>query len=570
MSHGVASQENTHNTPLPRDTGAASPPADRSTAPSGDRGPAEGAGGPAAASGEDGSGGGNYSSDDDSSDDDDNDARTLGILNGEDADREFAALCGRGGAARPFSLARERRKQVCEMERRQRQFDETYALRGHGGAQAPPGPLAAPVAVAHTAGSGEGGGGGGLGVVGGLGSAETVACATPEETWMVINVSHVGVRPYSTEPGVRMCGAFVHKAEASAHGKRLHAQDPRLTVFTVRRGEWFPLLRTIDHYLRPGYGDAKRAALLERHREMRAAADREFQENVAQRKTGKTPLDRPRRPGAERRRAEKERAKARALRAMMESRVQQQQQQQQTSAARAAPCLPVRDTMKFPRDLEVRSQRYAVVAFLQDSTARYPENAEPLFMWIACFDDQARARAWIDAAGAPLVAQHNIECVDLYEWLWPLSVERNRDNIPEHHLNPTLNAIMNRRKIEKNKVRSFKEWCARNNMVAPVTEVARDGTVRAIDMYGRPYTPSTLAMGSDDKGEGESEGEGEGRGRGQGGSGGTPAATSHISSPRPPAVAGGPATSPRDTAAVPAPAPAAERPSPGRTLIPST
>lgn len=143
--------------------------------------------------------------------------------------------------------------------------------------------------------------------------------------------------------------------------------------------------------------------------------------------------------------------------------------------------------------MERRGQRFAVIVFILDEGTKYEEDREPIFVWLASFDTIQECKSYIEDTAKDKVKDYDMYAVDMYEWLDPTVLEKNKDELNESYRNPELNKVMRRRKIEKNRVKSFQEWCKESGIETPVTEITRDGKVSGNDMRGGKVRKNPLA-----------------------------------------------------------------------------
>lgn len=126
------------------------------------------------------------------------------------------------------------------------------------------------------------------------------------------------------------------------------------------------------------------------------------------------------------------------------------------NAAHASRKMFVSAKVPVPDRCKVRNQRYAVVIFVNDLVVPEGEVPEPLFMFLRAFASSAQASAYVEYVAQPAYKDFYIDIVDLYEWLFPLSVDR--DALREEYSNPELQKMIQATKVTNNVVHSFERF----------------------------------------------------------------------------------------------------------------
>ena len=83
------------------------------------------------------------------------------------------------------------------------------------------------------------------------------------------------------------------------------------------------------------------------------------------------------------------------------------------------------DDFPYPERLKVANQKFAAVIFIPDNTKEAKEEKEPVMVWLRNFNSIDEFVQWMEAGAKDMLRNFEVECVDLYERLWP--VKRARD-----------------------------------------------------------------------------------------------------------------------------------------------
>lgn len=370
----------------------------------------------------------------------------MGIVAGEKADKLFRPGGEDASVSGEKALAKDRKKQIGELSRRQKIFDATREVNR------------VPTNRNMTV-------------------SDPLGFEIPGQKWFIWNPTHTNIRPFSMEAGFRICGVFGKQLSCIKHGQKV-MQDQRLTVAFSHRSMWNIVVRDVDRIQDEDYKRNKIKLLLDLHSKDREKSDKEFEEKIqSARSEGEKAATKPSKAKSSRERKASERQKVRwgAIKSHRRKVIEQAKQENPN----------IEDDFVFPRQLEVRGQTHAAVIILDDLTETSPEKKEPIWKFLGAFKDEDACRDWITSVAKDVITDFHIDCVTMYEFLFPFDVSKHKDKIREEYRDPELNNVMNRRKTEKNKVKSFEQWCARNDMVMPVTEVTSDGSVKAVDMRGK-------------------------------------------------------------------------------------
>lgn len=105
-------------------------------------------------------------------------------------------------------------------------------------------------------------------------------------------------------------------------------------------------------------------------------------------------------------------------------------------------------------------QNFAVISVLKDdlkATRLEEKLPEPLVRIYSVFSSKKQAKEYISNTLSPHIGDFDLDIVDMYEWLYPQSVDP--DSIEEEFRDKDLTDIINHAKQEKKSTRQFRERC---------------------------------------------------------------------------------------------------------------
>ena len=268
---------------------------------------------------------------------------------------------------------------------------------------------------------------------------DKISCLSPDvdqRPVVLYNVAHSGRSPTpadTSDPGLRLLGVFNRREEAIEHAIVLSKKHECLDYMMTPLGEWFMMHTDRE---KPQEIVEQRVVLrLEKHRSRR---DRDFKQLKAARDK------------------------------QLQSRTSYQKEERFKRSA-AAPGVATADATRdtssnvrtFPSKRMCANQRFAVVSVLVDKDKqvrlgrRLPE---PIVRVYGCFNSQKQARTFIREELASHVGEFDIDVVDMYEWLFPQSLDPEK--IEEEFRDSEINDIMQHAKVEKKLTRDFRQKCA--------------------------------------------------------------------------------------------------------------
>jgi hypothetical protein len=272
----------------------------------------------------------------------------------------------------------------------------------------------------------------------------------PDQRFVVYGLSHQGIPPISTEPGVRFCGVFADNAEAVHHAERISSADPDCSMLISTTKEWVTMASSFDLLSdQKSYQDHIEQILAAYRREVKRN-EHEFKDRLRPQEDVENDDEKDVENDGEKD-VEKDATETSSPDGGC------------NHSHRSCYC-------DYPRDLEVRNQRVAVVSFLQDLIATDSEPKQPLFILWAVFDSTDEADAWIRNHAGDRIHDVDLDTVDMYEWLFPNSATDDKMSKVIYR-NEEKQKIMDFVHGQASTVDSFKEFCKANSQAAPVIEI---------------------------------------------------------------------------------------------------
>jgi hypothetical protein len=105
-------------------------------------------------------------------------------------------------------------------------------------------------------------------------------------------------------------------------------------------------------------------------------------------------------------------------------------------------------------------QNFAVISVLKDdlkATRLEEKLPEPLVRIYSVFSSKKQAKEYITNTLSPYIGDFDLDIVDMYEWLYPQSVDP--DFIEEEFRDKDMTDIINHAKSEKTSTKKFRERC---------------------------------------------------------------------------------------------------------------
>ena len=324
-----------------------------------------------------------------------------------------------------------------------------------------------------------------------------------EQKYVLVGLTSKKTPPYSDEAGICICGVFSSLVEAEHQQVQLAKESNiKLTTVPFIAQTFVPICANHKKQTDENYLIKKRKQILDSYNLYIQTNKKEFDENKEKHRAGKTDLDikNLRTKKIVKKTTTREAAiKAYNLRNGINLDPVTPETKDGTSDTTATDSTTDstvngpnnKGVFRFPRSCEVRGQMFAAVIFISDKNYqnRKPNPTgyveEPLFLFLQAFDTEDKCIKYIKKFSKKSeIKDYHVDCVSMYELLYPKDVDRHGDKIRKEWRGGDQNAIMNNIEVQKNLVESFKDYCSSEGIVAPITEVTRDGTVTSIDMHG--------------------------------------------------------------------------------------
>ena len=290
--------------------------------------------------------------------------------------------------------------------------------------------------------------------------------------YAMVHIAHKNSRPVSNRPAFRILKLCESREDAFEHYRENPhlGEECALHLFPLSR--WFALCRSLEDQQNAEYCFEYIDETIVRHRDEIVEKNKEFEENVREKKTGEVDKDKMKLKAHL-----KNRIKSAAAGRQKAIRTLEKKKMLERGGKKAA---------KLKRDDEVRGQRYAIVSVCRDNTVEGKRaqktrgfkaySPQPLVRIHAVFDDKDEATTWMEENASNKVINHDLYVVDMYEWLYP--EEENVEKIEGKYRNEEQNKILTARVDNERKLESFTEWAKAEQKEIPETIVESDGTVR--------------------------------------------------------------------------------------------
>lgn len=249
---------------------------------------------------------------------------------------------------------------------------------------------------------------------------ENHAFVNPSQKFIVFSLSHEDFAPRSENvknPAVCIYGAFPTQEEATEYAVNMVGPThPGISILLDETHKWIVAVKNPSNLSNASFVDEHRKLLLEKHRSMLHTNLKEFEENVAEKKTGD--------------------AKKVATKTEDEARVPDKKTK----------------SHKISNQLDVRGQKLAVVSFVKDD-ADVPQF---LFKIYAIFEKEEESNAYIRNVCGDKVQDFDIDVVSTCEWLFPQNMTYQNVN-KEIFRSEELDRIMSSHRNQPKEVERFKE-----------------------------------------------------------------------------------------------------------------
>jgi len=314
------------------------------------------------------------------------------------------------------------------------------------------------------------------------------------QQYILVGIVNKKTQPPSDEAGICICGAFSTLDELRKQQEDLSKKsDINFTTIPFLPHTFVPICANPKRQVDEDYIVKKRAQILASYFEYVEMGKLEQARNVQEKKTGITDLDIAKlKPRKLRRKTTTRKQAIEAVIARTAADVPKTTNEKDTTESAAPQIKETKSSFRFPRECEIRGQNFAAVIFIHDKNyqSRKPNPKdyveEPLALILQLFDTEEKTIKYIKKfAKKQEIKDFHIDCVNMYDILYPKDAERENDKVRKEWRDSQQNDIMNNIVVQKNLVESFKEYCETTGSVAPVTEISRDGEIRSTDQYGK-------------------------------------------------------------------------------------
>jgi hypothetical protein len=277
----------------------------------------------------------------------------------------------------------------------------------------------------------------------------------PLQQVVLLNITHRQQNPKSTMPGFRICGAFENVDKLKRHVQTAGGPAAYGGVNLIKADvhKKFLICSSLQKQQEPGY-------VLDKIDKLSAAYDKtlrfhteEFNENKAKRQQGKT--------GLSTKSQQQQSQKLTSRKSLLDKKFEEERKNGS-------------ETGDVSRAAEVRGQTVAVVTIFEDTSPEVlsgQKDPEPIVIIWGCFENEEVAKRFIYTTLSKFVKDVSLDIVNMYEWVYPTQIADHVDEISEQYRNPSLNKIMNSRKIQKKAVLSYDEWCKTEGQQPSVLEI---------------------------------------------------------------------------------------------------
>lgn len=261
------------------------------------------------------------------------------------------------------------------------------------------------------------------------------------QKFFLMNITHHGHRPRSKYPGFRVMGAFPTIENLTSHVQQFFAQSD-CSQFATAAHQLMCICTSTERQQDLEYNRCKIDKLVKLHDEEAAARERDFAQNVAERKTGSVGLSRYAKKTTEPSDTTFDESSVAGLK-------------QTSSALSASAC--------------IAKQNFAVIIVLLDIES-VPK--EPLVAVLSVFPTEEEAATYAKYTASKQYPKCNIDVVDMYSWCFPENIDT--DKIKEVYANDQLDTIMTARKENILQAERYTKWCSENNVEPEVTEIGQE------------------------------------------------------------------------------------------------
>lgn len=267
--------------------------------------------------------------------------------------------------------------------------------------------------------------------------------------FIFVHIAHQSHRPISIYPAIRILGAFSTEDEVKDWIKQYYGTDQSCSSWLTVSHQLLVLCESTSKQLNQKYFQDHMKTLLSFHENLQNKSQTDFDENVENRKIGKTGC---------------------SLYAKDNKLKQKHNQTELKQFKNKIKNLP--STTQLSQSVRVNGQNFAVIIILRDLRQLVLEKktvAEPGIAILDVFSELDDALHYAKYTASKHYSTCSIDVVDMYQWIFPENVDT--DAIPEMYGNEQLNDIMVGRKDTNANVAKYEEYCKEHNLNPDVTSV---------------------------------------------------------------------------------------------------
>lgn len=251
--------------------------------------------------------------------------------------------------------------------------------------------------------------------------ASPMPLTNPNHAVILVNITHKQQRPRFDCPGFRILGAFPDQPTLLKHVNKYYA-DSECSLWLTGQHEFFVCSSSTERQQDGTFNAAHLTSLRDFHQRLHSQSD--FNSTVATASSGETGKS-------------------------LYARTKQYHKKQQESSATANTASEAKRETTSPLSAAglLASQQKAVIVTLldlRDAVLEGEAEPEPAISVLGVFANKEDATFYSQFTAHKQYPMHQIDVVDMYEWLFPHDV--NPDDIPEVYADPQLKDIMNGRK----------------------------------------------------------------------------------------------------------------------------
>jgi hypothetical protein len=110
------------------------------------------------------------------------------------------------------------------------------------------------------------------------------------------------------------------------------------------------------------------------------------------------------------------------------------------------------NVFSLPDELKIPEQKYAAIIIINDNTMKCIEDREDIYLFLCTFKSEKKCMKWIKEYAVNYIKNYTIECVKMYEWIFPSIIIEKRNKIKEIYRESELNNIIEHHKSNCNNI----------------------------------------------------------------------------------------------------------------------